>query len=158
MTSGSARGLIQTGTVISLIGYVAMALILGSTDSVSTWGLFGPLLVVGLGMGLFVVPVFDTIIAAVSDAETGSASGALNALQQLGGAIGVAVLGSVFFTALAQVGFAGALRRELWWQVGIMVALLALTPLLPRTARPSELTGADASEPTPANAREAVAV
>ncbi len=51
----------------------------------STWGLAGPLLVVGLGMGLFVVSAFDTIIAAVSDAELGSASGALNSIQQFGG-------------------------------------------------------------------------
>ena len=58
----------------------------------------------------------------------------------------------MFFTALAQVGFAGALRRELWWQVGIMVALLALTPLLPRTARPSELGGAPPPEDAHAGA------
>ena len=102
MSHGSARALIQTGVAISLAGYVALAVVLGATDAVSTWGLLGPLLIIGLGMGLFIVPVFDTIIAAVSDAETGSASGALNALQQLGAAIGVAVLGSVFFSALAQ--------------------------------------------------------
>ena len=158
MTAGSARALIQAGTVVSLIGYVAMAVILGSTDTVTSWGLLGPLLVIGLGMGLFIVPVFDTIIAAVSDAETGSASGALNALQQLGGAIGVAVLGSVFFSALAEVGFAGALRRELWWQVGIMVALLALTPLLPRTARPTEPGGAEAANGATAPATAPIAV
>src|SRR5581483_3174575 len=72
------RVLIQAGGAISLLGNVALALILGTTDNVSTLGLVPPLLVNGVGMGLFIVPVFDTIIAAVSDAETGSASGVLN--------------------------------------------------------------------------------
>jgi hypothetical protein len=80
-------------------------------------------------MGMFVVPVFDTIIAAVSDAETGSASGALNAIQQLGGGIGVAVLGTIFFSVLRHAGFAAALRHTMWWQVGVMALLLVLSPL-----------------------------
>jgi MFS family permease len=114
---------------------VAIALILASTSQVSTWGLLGPLVVVGMGMGLFVVPVFDTIIAAVTDAETGSASGVLNAIQQLGGAIGVAVLGTIFFSTLAHSGFTAALRDSIWWQVGVLGLMLVLTPLLPRQAR-----------------------
>jgi EmrB/QacA subfamily drug resistance transporter len=136
MATGSGRALIQAGGAISLVGYVAIALILASTSHVTTWGLLGPLAVVGMGMGLFVVPVFDTIIAAVTDAETGSASGALNAIQQLGGAIGVAVLGTIFFSTLAHSGFAAALRASIWWQVGVLGLMLVLTPLLPRRARP----------------------
>jgi hypothetical protein len=88
-----------------------------------------------MGMGLFVVPVFDTIIAAVTDAETGSASGVLNAIQQLGGAIGVAVLGTIFFTTLTHSGFAPALRDSMWWEVGVLALMLVVTPLLPRSAR-----------------------
>ncbi len=129
------RPLIQAGALVSLAGYVLLVLVLESVRSISTWGLVGPLLVVGLGMGLFIVPVFDTVVAAVSDAELGSAAGALNAIQQLGGAIGVAGLGTVFFSALPHVGFLGGLRDSLWWQVGGLVLLLALTPLLPRVAR-----------------------
>jgi EmrB/QacA subfamily drug resistance transporter len=135
MRAISGRLLIQIGGVVSLCGYAAVALILGSSEHVSTWGLLGPLLVVGMGMGLFVVPVFDTIIAAVTDAELGSASGVLNAVQQLGGAIGVAVLGTIFFTVLRHQGFAAALRHTMWWQVGLMGLALAISPLLPRRAR-----------------------
>jgi EmrB/QacA subfamily drug resistance transporter len=130
------RRLIQAGALVTLAGYVLLVLVLESVSSISTWGLIGPLLVIGLGMGLFIVPVFDTVVAAVTDAELGSASGALNAIQQLGAAIGVAGLGTVFFAALPQVGFLGGLRHLLWWQVGAMVLLLALTPLLPKFARP----------------------
>ena len=157
MTKGSARALIQAGALVSAAGYVALALILAATDHVSTWGMIGPLLTVGLGMGLFIVPVFDTIIAAVSDAETGSASGVLNALQQLGGAVGVAVLGSIFFSVLSHEGFAAALRHTMWWQVGVLVALLALSPMLPRSARPSEIPGVPAGEAAELLAEEPVA-
>lgn len=132
------RVMIQAGSVVSLLGYVAVAVILTSTTHLSTWALLGPLLVVGMGMGLFVVSAFDTIVAAVTDAELGSASGALNAIQQLGGAIGVAVLGTVFFTVLSQHGFAPALQRGMWWTAGSLMIVLIVSPLLPARAREGE--------------------
>jgi EmrB/QacA subfamily drug resistance transporter len=131
------RVMIQAGSVVSLLGYAAVALILTSTAHVSTWGLVGPLLVVGMGMGLFVVSAFDTIIAGVTDAELGSASGALNAIQQLGGAIGVAVLGTVFFSTLSHHGFAPALEHAMWWAVGALAIVLIASLLLPPRARES---------------------
>ncbi len=147
------RVLIQAGGAISLLGNVALALILGTTDNVSTLGLVPPLLVNGVGMGLFIVPVFDTIIAAVSDAETGSASGVLNAIQQLGGAIGVAVLGTIFFAALEHEGFAAALRHTIWWDAAGLALMLLLTPLLPSRARseaaPESTSAPQASDPVP---------
>jgi EmrB/QacA subfamily drug resistance transporter len=130
------RTLIQVGGLISLAGYAAAALIVTGAGHVSTWALVGPLLVVGMGMGLFVVAAFDTIIAAVTDAETGSASGVLNAIQQLGGAIGVAVLGTIFFSVLRHEGFSAALGHSLWWQVAGLGAMLAISPLVPHRARP----------------------
>ena len=135
MTKLGGRVLIQTGTAISLAGYATLAVILGDTARLSTWGMVGPLLVVGLGMGCFIVPAFDTIIAAVTDAELGSASGTLNAIQQLGGAVGVAVLGTAFFTTLAHDGFATALRDTTWWAAAGLGAVLVLSPLLPARAR-----------------------
>jgi EmrB/QacA subfamily drug resistance transporter len=144
------RALIQAGGAISLLGNAALALILTTTDHVSTLGLIAPLLVNGVGMGLFIVPVFDTIIAAVSDAETGSASGVLNAIQQLGGAIGVAVLGTIFFAVLGHEGFAAALRHTIWWDVVGLGVMLVLTPLLPARARPA--TAPEGAAPTASTA------
>ncbi len=130
------RAVIQAGGVISLAGYAGIALVVGSGGHVSTWDLAGPLFVVGVGMGLFVMPAFDTILAAVTDAETGSASGGLNAIQQLGGAVGVAVLGTIFFSVLRHHGFAAALRHTMWWEVAGLGGMLLISPLLPRSARP----------------------
>lgn len=138
MQKFGGRVMIQAGSLVSLVGYAAVALIMGATAHVSSWGLVGPLLVVGLGMGLFVVSAFDTIVAAVTDEELGSASGALNAIQQLGGAIGVAVLGTVFFTTLTHQGFAPALEHSMWWAVGALAIVLLASPLLPARARPPE--------------------
>jgi EmrB/QacA subfamily drug resistance transporter len=157
MTKIPGRTLIQAGGLISLAGYVGVALIVASTSHVSTWALIGPLLVVGMGMGLFVVPVFDTIIAAVTDAETGSASGVLNAIQQLGGAVGVAVLGTVFFTVLGHHGFSAALTHAMWWQVGLLVAMLAISPLLPRRSRQPGAAAVAADEARTAPDREPLA-
>ena len=143
------RTLIQAGGAVSLVANAGLAVILGATDHVTTWGLLGPLLLNGVGMGLFIVPAFDTIISAVTDAETGSAAGVLNAIQQLGGAIGVAVLGSVFFSVLSHDGFAVALRDTLWWEVVSLGVMLLVSPLLPgRAVRPG---GAGAEAPASAS-------
>lgn len=50
----------------------------------------------GLGLGLFTVPFFTTALSVVRPQETGSAAGLLNAVQQLGTTLGIAVLGTVF--------------------------------------------------------------
>jgi MFS family permease len=56
-----------------------------------------PLLLTGLGLGAFTVPFFGNALSGIAPHETGSASGLLNAVQQLGATIGVAVLGAVYF-------------------------------------------------------------
>jgi len=86
-------------------------------------------------MGLCVAPLFDIILGSVTDQETGSASGVLNACQQLASSIGVAVLGTIFFTAIGSSGFDGAFERTLWVQIGCLGAMLLLTPLMPRFGR-----------------------
>ena len=58
----------------------------------------GPSCSPAAGMGAMLAPLFDFVLAGVDDDEVGSASGVLNAMQQLGGAIGIAVIGTVFFS------------------------------------------------------------
>jgi hypothetical protein len=79
--------------------------------------------------------MFDTILASVTDAETGSASGVLNAGQQLATSIGVAVFGTIFFDAVAGGRFHHAFALTLVVQAFTCVALLVISPLLPRFAR-----------------------
>jgi EmrB/QacA subfamily drug resistance transporter len=144
------RHVLEAGGVVSLAGTVLLVLETNGGYA-STWDILPGLLVSGFGMGLIVAPLFGTIIAAVSDAEVGSASGVLNAVQQLAAAIGVAVLGTVFFDALGLGHFHRALDRTLWIDAGLIVAALALMPLMPMHARSEEdLLFADEATPSAA--------
>jgi MFS family permease len=63
--------------------------------------LLGPLLVAGTGSGLFIAPNAQFIIATVDRQEAGAASGVIATMQRLGTAIGIAIIGSVFFGTLS---------------------------------------------------------
>jgi hypothetical protein len=84
---------------------------------------------------MVIAPLFDFILASVTDAEVGSASGVLNAGQQLAGAVGVAVMGTVFFATLSHSGYVAAIDRCLLVQLSAIPVLFVLTCLLPKTAR-----------------------
>ncbi|HEX5405551.1 MAG TPA: MFS transporter [Pseudonocardiaceae bacterium] len=58
-------------------------------------GLFGPLLLFGIGVGLSYLPMSSTILSGVDRNDQGSASGIYQAMQQIGGSVGLAVLVSI---------------------------------------------------------------
>jgi EmrB/QacA subfamily drug resistance transporter len=58
--------------------------------------LVGPFIIAGIGMALFFAPVANLVLSAVKPVEEGIASGANNAIRELGGVFGVAVLASIF--------------------------------------------------------------
>jgi MFS family permease len=90
-----------------LIGLAGVYLVLTHTHTaLSGWILAGPLLAFGIGMGMIFLPLYDIIMADIADREVGSAAGVLEAVQQLGASLGVAVLGTIFFGAIG----AGALH------------------------------------------------
>lgn len=128
------RTVIQAGALVTIAGWL---LVLNAVHQgpVGFVDMLPGLAVAGLGMGLCVAPLFDIILGSVTDQETGSASGVLNACQQLASSIGVAVLGTIFFTAIGSSGFDGAFERTLWVQIGCLGAMLLLTPLMPRFGR-----------------------
>jgi MFS family permease len=129
------RKTLQAGLVVSAVGWLLLALAVRGQSTVGFVDLLPGLVVAGAGLGLIVAPMFDIILASVTDAETGSASGVLNAGQQLASSIGVAVLGTVFFDTVAHGDFHKGFSRVLLVQVALMAVLLALSPLLPRFAR-----------------------
>jgi hypothetical protein len=71
-----------------------------SAYSLAFGGLLGPLLLWGAGIGLTFMPLNMVILAGLQPKDTGSASGLLQCLQQVGAAIGVAVLTTVFGTSM----------------------------------------------------------
>jgi EmrB/QacA subfamily drug resistance transporter len=67
-----------------------------ATPSTPYWQLVAPFAISGIGMAMFWAPVANVVLSAVKPAEQGQASGANNAIRELGGVFGVAVLASVF--------------------------------------------------------------
>jgi EmrB/QacA subfamily drug resistance transporter len=64
-------------------------------------GLLGPMLVTAAGLGLIFVPLSLVSLTRVADHDTGVASSLLNVGQQVGGSIGLAILGTVAWSAVA---------------------------------------------------------
>lgn len=134
------RGLLQIGTVVMAAGAAVLAVTINLAGvEVSGWQLAPGLALVGIGMGLAMAPFFDIVLAGVEPHESGSASGALTAIQQLGGALGAAVLGTLFFNLLAaEWSFGSSMQVTVWVEVGLLALTFALSYLLPRRARPEQ--------------------
>jgi MFS family permease len=95
------RLLIHIGLGVMILGIgVLMFTVWAAGTDVTPWELIPALALVGLGMGHAMAPMFDIILAGVEPRETGSAGGTLTAVQQLGGSLGIAILGTVFFSAV----------------------------------------------------------
>ena len=139
------RLVIQGGVVLTGLGWALIVVALRGHGTVGFVDLMPGFLVAGAGLGLVVAPMFDTILASVTDRETGSASGVLNAGQQLATSIGVAVFGTIFFDAVVG-GYHHAFRITLAVQVAACAVLLLISPMLPRFAREPQPSGA--SDPT----------
>ncbi|HEX4931059.1 MAG TPA: DHA2 family efflux MFS transporter permease subunit, partial [Gaiellaceae bacterium] len=67
-----------------------------STPTVAYSELVAPFVIAGIGMSLFFAPMANIVLSAVRPQEEGQASGANNAVRELGGVFGVAVLAAVF--------------------------------------------------------------
>ena len=135
------RHVLHAGLLVFPVGALLLATEVSGARDLSTWDVVPGLALAGLGVGLVVAPLFDVILAVVGDDEVGSASGTLNAVQQLGSAIGVAALGTVYFGAIAQHGTDGALERVLWIIAGAQIVAVLLAFLLPRRAREEAAQG-----------------
>jgi len=68
---------------------------------VTSFDLIPSFLVSGMGLGTVVAPLLNIILSGVPGRDAGSASGVLTTFQQLGGAVGVAVIGVIFFGVLS---------------------------------------------------------
>jgi EmrB/QacA subfamily drug resistance transporter len=134
------RTTIQSGLAVMAVGFVAIVVTVQHYGSATTaWTLVPAMATCGLGMGLGIAPLFSVVLAGVADHEVGTASGVLNALQQLGGSVGIAVLGTVFFDQIeADGGFLDGMRYVSWLAVALTVGAVAVSVLLPREARPDD--------------------
>src|SRR4051812_3711501 len=131
------RAVLQGGVLVVVAGLGALAWTVThwGTD-VTSWQMAPANLLVGIGLGFVFGPLFNVILAGVDDREVGSASGTLNAVQQVANAIGVALLGTIFFSLLDH-GHASteAMRDTTLISAALFVVAFGLSFLLPREAR-----------------------
>jgi MFS family permease len=115
-----------------IAGVVAMAGHVGVGGS--PWPVVPGLVVAGAGLSLLVIPLVNVVLAAVPAEAAGGASGLFGTAQQLGGALGVALLGTVFFGYLNGHSYDAALVHASPYAIGAFVLCGLLSLLLPRTA------------------------
>ena len=88
------KTLVGTGLSLQAVSLAWMGLV--STPTVAYSELIAPFVIAGIGMSLFFAPMANIVLSAVRPVEEGQASGANNAIRELGGVFGVAVLAAVF--------------------------------------------------------------
>jgi EmrB/QacA subfamily drug resistance transporter len=86
--------IMATGLFLQAAGLAWIAAV--TSGDVAYTSLVGPFVVSGIGMGMFFAPVANVVLSAVRPVEEGKASGANNAIREVGGVFGVAVLASLF--------------------------------------------------------------
>ena len=139
--------IMATGLFLQAAGLAWIAAV--STADISYTSLVGPFILSGIGMGMFFAPVANVVLSAVRPIEEGKASGANNAIREVGGVFGVAVLASIF----ARYGgyessatFTDGLVVATWVGAAVVGAGAVLALLIPPRAR---TTGAASGELVP---------
>ncbi len=94
-----ARPLMITGATVMAGGMIWLSRI--TEHSSYAGGLLGPMMLTALGLGLVFVPLSLVSLTKVGNADAGIASSMLNVGQQVGGSIGLAILGTVAWSAVA---------------------------------------------------------
>ncbi len=139
------RAVLVAGLGLVAVGITAVWLVLALTaaTSFSGWELLAPLLVAGVGSGLFIAPNADFIVATVGRGDAGAASGVINTMQRVGSAIGIAIIGTVLFGTLhvgsfgpsaMAVAFGHSATLAMAVSAGLGVAAFALVFALPKQA------------------------
>jgi len=88
------KAIIGVGLSLQAVALAWIGLV--STPTIAYSHLVAPFVIAGIGMALFFAPVANVVLSAVRPEEEGQASGANNAIRELGGVFGVAVLASIF--------------------------------------------------------------
>jgi hypothetical protein len=100
--------------------------------------MIGPFLLAGAGMSLVFAPSANAVLSSVRTEQAGQASGATNAIRELGGVLGIAVLATVF-TSHGSYGspqaFVDGLVPAMWVGVAVLAAGALIAAALPFSTR-----------------------
>ncbi len=130
------RPVIALGLVFQAVGLAYFALIISTTVSYAAQ--IPPLVISGVGMAMFFAPSSNVVMGSVTPEEQGIASGANNAMREVGGALGVAVMAAVFSangSYLSGQSFVNGLTPALWTGSGAIAVGAAAAMLIPGIKR-----------------------
>ncbi|HEY2638795.1 MAG TPA: DHA2 family efflux MFS transporter permease subunit, partial [Streptosporangiaceae bacterium] len=142
------RPLLISGLALQAIGLGWLAVVVSPTVAYVT--LIPAFVVTGVGMSLFFAPVANVVLGSVRRDQEGIASGANNAIRELGGVFGIAVLGAVFsahYGYSSGTAFVSGLSAAVWVGAAAVAVAAGAALLLPRlrTAQAEAVT-ADTGE------------
>jgi len=127
------RPLLVMGLAMQAIGIGWIAAI--ASPTVAYAALIPAFVVAGIGMSLFFAPVANMVLGSVRRDEEGIASGANNAIRELGGVFGIAVLGAVFSahgSYASGASFVSGMSSAVWVGAAAVAAASAAALALPR--------------------------
>ncbi|MEE1764636.1 MULTISPECIES: MFS transporter [unclassified Streptomyces] len=134
-----ALGLFLQGVGLGWINLVA------GTDTPYS-ALVGPMIVAGIGMGFVFAPTAAVVLGSVAKEHAGKASGANTTVREIGGALGIAVLSTVFVaygSTRSPQEFVDGLRPAVWVGVAVVLAGALCALAIPRHPRPATTTTPD---------------
>jgi EmrB/QacA subfamily drug resistance transporter len=148
-----SRPLMATGLFLQA---VAIAWIAAVSSPDVAYGTLVPAFVLGgTGMALVFAPAANAVLGAVRPEEAGQASGANNAIRELGGVLGVAVLAAVFTGAggfETPQAFVDGLVPAMWVGATVLVLGGLIALLIPGKPRARRIVSDAAVAPQPAAA------
>ncbi len=134
------RARLALGAALLVVGIGWLDLIVyGLGDTLGQFTFLPPLVVAGLGLGLGFSGLFQSVLSGVPPRDAGAGSGALQAFQQIGGAIGIALVGEIFFSGLAaklgtgaglKEAYAAAAGPAITYQIVSFALVVILVPFL----------------------------
>ncbi|MEU8969194.1 MFS transporter [Streptomyces monashensis] len=136
------KQVLTIGALIQAVGNVALAVTAWELDGSGSVAWCIPAMVIsGFGMGFVIAPLASLVLEGVAPHHAAAASGVFSTAQEMGNAIGIAVIGVVFFGVVGHgTGahpYAHAFGTSLLVQAGICAVVAALVQLLPGRAKAS---------------------
>jgi EmrB/QacA subfamily drug resistance transporter len=129
------RLVLALGGVLMALGTVAV--LLGAPHvghGSDPWPIVPGLVIAGVGLSLLIIPLVNVVLAAVPREVAGGAGGMFSTSQQLGGALGVAVVGTVFFSQPETQSLTESFKHSAPVVIGFFVVAALLALVLPKTA------------------------
>ena len=131
-----SRPFMVAGLGLQAVGLGWLALLAGVHMSYAS--MLGPFILAGSGMALVFAPSAAAVLASVRTDQAGQASGATNAIRELGGVLGIAVLATVFTSHgsyASPQAFVSGLVPAMWVGVGVLALGALIAAALPFDTR-----------------------